>query len=135
MSRFVFPIALALLLGLSTAAQALPPDPSTYLPYPCTFLQSFTYNDAVYGAINGRLYWPVAGACVANGAPPANRPVVLFFNGAGYSYFDYDVVGRHGGFHQPLPGRAQPGRRGGGGSRRHHPLGRAHPWATRESGR
>jgi hypothetical protein len=96
MSRFVFPIALALLLGLSAAAQAVPPpDPSTYLPHPCTFVQDATYNDAVYGAIAGRFYWPVAGACVANGAPPANRPVVLFFNGAGYSSSDYDVVARH----------------------------------------
>jgi pimeloyl-ACP methyl ester carboxylesterase len=96
MSRFVLSIAFGLLLGLSASgARALPPDPSTHQPYSCTFLQTFTYNDAVYGSITGRAYWPVAGACVANGAPPADRPVVLLLNGAGYSYFDYDVVGRH----------------------------------------
>ncbi|HEX6900391.1 MAG TPA: hypothetical protein VF789_11780 [Thermoanaerobaculia bacterium] len=95
MPRFIVAISFALLLGLATSAGALPPDPSTYQPYPCTFLQTFIHNDATYGSITGRAYWPVAGACVANGAPPANRPLVLLFNGAGYTYFDYDIVARH----------------------------------------
>lgn len=99
MSRVIVPIALALFLGLSAAASGLvlvplPADPSTTQPYPCTFLQNWAYNDGVYGSISGRVYWPVAGTCVF-GAPPADRPFVLILNGSGYSYFDYDFVGRH----------------------------------------
>ena len=99
MSRFCLSLVFALLLGLTApggpASALLPPDPSTTQPFPCTTLQTATYNDATYGSITGRAYWPVAGACVANGAPPAGSPVVLLLNGMGYGYFDYDVLGRH----------------------------------------
>lgn len=95
MSRLVVPIVLALLLGLSSAAGALPPDPSTHQTYTCALPQDITYNDAVYGAIDGRIYRPIAGFCASNAAPPADRPLVLIFNGAGYTRFDYDVVARH----------------------------------------
>lgn len=95
MPRFIVVIAFALLLGLSTSASALPPDPSTYQPYSCALPQDITYNDATYGAIDGRIYRPIGGFCAANSAPPTDRPLVLLFNGAGYTRFDYDVVARH----------------------------------------
>lgn len=95
MSRLAVPIVFILFLGLSTAAGALPPDPSTYQPYSCALPQDITYNDATYGNIQGRVYRPIGGLCANNTAPPADRPLVLILNGAGYTYFDYDVVARH----------------------------------------
>lgn len=95
MSRLAVPIVLTLLLVLSTAAGALPPDPSTYQPYSCALPQDITYNDATYGNIQGRVYRPIGGLCSNNTAPPADRPLVLILNGAGYTYFDYDVLARH----------------------------------------
>lgn len=95
MSRLIVLIVLALIPGLSSAAGALPPDPSTYQPYSCALPQDITYNDAQYGAITGRVYRPIGGFCANNSAPPADRPLVLILNGAGYTYFDYDIVARH----------------------------------------
>lgn len=101
MFRFLASSALALALGLSgamgaiSAAHALPPDPGTRTTYACTFFETLIFNDAQFGDITGRVYRPVSGNCVSTGGPPANRPVVLIFNGMGYTYSDYDVVARH----------------------------------------
>lgn len=100
MNRFVASCAaFALLLGLAGAsgadAQSLPPDPSTTTTFSCTFFQTFTLTDVQFGDITGRVFWPVSGNCVSTAGPPANRPVVLIFNGMGYTYFDYDLLARH----------------------------------------
>lgn len=99
MTRFFASLSLALLLGLlgatGASAQALPPDPSTHETFSCTFFQTFTFTDARLGPITGRVFRPVSGNCVSTAGPPANRPVVLIFNGMGYAYFDYDILARH----------------------------------------
>ncbi|HEV8579198.1 MAG TPA: hypothetical protein VGX68_08950 [Thermoanaerobaculia bacterium] len=97
MNRFFATLSLILLLSLAGAAgmEALPSDPSTFQPFGCTFFQTLPYTDAQFGDITGRVYRPVSGLCVSTGAPPADRPVVLLFNGNGYTYFDYDDLARH----------------------------------------
>jgi dienelactone hydrolase len=97
MTRFFASLSLALLLCLAGAAgtEALPPDPSTTQPFPCTWYQTLTFADPEFGDITGRVFRPVSGNCVSTSGPPADRPVVLLFNGNGYTYFDYDVVARH----------------------------------------
>jgi hypothetical protein len=87
--------ALLGLLGAAGASALPPPDPSTAVSFGCTFFQTFVYTDAQFGPLTGRVFWPVAGTCVSTAGPPADRPVVLLFNGAGYSYFDYDILARH----------------------------------------
>lgn len=85
------------LLAVSTAssAGAIAPDPSLLTSYTCVQSQALSYQDATYGEIRGRVYRPVAGLCHSNAAPPANRPVLLFLNGAGYGSGDYDYLAEH----------------------------------------
>jgi|CXWL01.1.fsa_nt_gi hypothetical protein len=85
------------LLAVSTAssAGAIAPDPSLLAPYTCVLSQALDYPDATYGEIHGRVYRPVVGKCLPAASPPAGRPVVLFFNGAGYGSGDYDYLAEH----------------------------------------
>lgn len=92
--------SLGLLCGLlagsmASSVGAIAPDPSLLAPYTCVQSQALSYPDATYGEIRGRVYRPVSGLCHGNAAPPANRPVVLFLNGAGYGSGDYDYLAEH----------------------------------------
>lgn len=90
------PIVLLLILGIaSSPAAAILPDPSGLTSYPCFQSQALSYEDATYGTVDGRAYWPVFGHCQAPQGPPAGRPLVLVFNGAGYGSNDYDYLAEH----------------------------------------
>lgn len=84
-----------LAVSMASSAGAIAPDPSLLTSYTCVQSQALSYQDATYGEIRGRVYRPVAGLCHSNAAPPANRPVVLFLNGAGYGSGDYDYLAEH----------------------------------------
>ncbi len=97
MHRFRVICGLALLMAFGRASHAVLADPSTVVNYTCLQLQNTSLVDAVYGSIPGRIYRPAIafGACTAASPTPAGRPVVLFFNGAGYTQNDYDYLGYH----------------------------------------
>lgn len=71
------------------------PDPATWQSYDCVQSQNITYPTWNWGLVTARVFRPIWGECNADAAPPANRPVVVFFNGAGYGYYDYDYIANH----------------------------------------
>ena len=71
------------------------PDPATWQSYDCVRHQDITYPTWEWGLVTARVYRPVWGECHADAAPPDNRPIILFFNGAGYAYNDYDYIANH----------------------------------------
>ncbi len=71
------------------------PNPATWQSYSCIRQQDINYPTFDWGYVSGRVYRPVFGRCTSSAAPPNNRPVIVFFNGAGYARYDYDYLAQH----------------------------------------
>ncbi len=71
------------------------PNPATWQSFDCVRSVDLSYPSNDWGNVSGRVYYPSNERCNAAAAPAFNRPVVLFFNGAGFHYWDYSYLANH----------------------------------------